>query len=234
MGGLSELVTIIFSVVVLILSIFVIVHATIQIKNSQLMLTKDKEQSSSDRKKLHRHINIIIIAIFMFALMFLKVIQNFNSYKASEYEKDNYAISVSDLNDALNLEFSVYGKDTYSSDKDLALSLDFRLPVKNLYYVATRDEETMQFQSYEILKYRLKEFQNKPTLITYDGILMSIIKFKEGCKYVNTKYIGKSDCIIEVDVNNFDEPNQIGKDRVLFAIDGLNNTVKTDSNFFNK
>lgn len=233
MGGLSEIVTIIFSVVILILSIFVIVHATIQVKNSQLMLTKDKKQSPKNKKDTHKHINIIVIAIFIFALMFLKVVKQFNSYKASELEKDNYVITVADLNDALNLEFSVYGKDTYSSADDLALSLNFRLPVKNLYYIGDKIEDTMQFESYEILKYKLKEFQNKPTLVTYDGILMSIIKFKQGCKYVNTKYIGKSDCIIEVDVNHFDEPNQIGKDRVLFAIDGLNNIVKTDSNYFN-
>lgn len=233
MGGLSGIVTIIFFIVILVLSVFVVVHATIQVKNSQLMLTKNNKQSSFDRKNFHKHINIIIVAIMLFIFMFFRTINHFNSYKASEYEKDNYAITVADLNDALNLEFSVYGKDTYSSADDLALSLNFRLPVKSLYYIGDKLEDTMQFESYEILKYKLKEFQNHPTLVTYDGIMMSIIKFKQGCKYVNTKYIGKSDCIIEVDVNHFDEPNQIGKDRVLFAIDGVNNSVKTDSNFFN-
>lgn len=231
MGIFSELIIFIFSIVILILCVFVAVHATIQIKNSQLMLTKDK--SPKHKKKVFKLVNIIVIAVFIFLFMFFKVISNFNSYKASEFEKDNYSTTIAELNDALNLEFNVYGKDTYSSANDLALSLDFRLPVKNIYYVGSNEEEPMRFESYEILKYNLKEFTNKPTLVTYDGTLMSIIKFKEGCKYINTKYIGKSDCILEVDVNHFEEPNQIGKDRVLFAIDGINNTVKTDSNYFN-
>ena len=71
-----------------------------------------------------------------------------------------------------------------------------------------------------------------PTFIRYDGILISIIKFENNCRYVNTEYLGQSDCIIEVDANNFKKPNTIGKDRILFAIDGKNNTIKADVNFF--
>ena len=63
-------------------------------------------------------------------------------------------------------------------------------------------------------------------------MLLSLIKFQNGCSYVNTKQLGKSDCIIEVDVNHYEEPNQIGKDRVLMAIDATTNTIKTDSHFF--
>ena len=32
-------------------------------------------------------------------------------------------------------------------------------------------------------------------------ILISIIKFENNCRYVNTEYLGQSDCIIEVDAN---------------------------------
>ena len=77
------------------------------------------------------------------------------------------------------------------------------------------------------MNYKLKDFKDKPTLVNYEGVLMSIIKFKNGCKYTNSQFIGKSDCIIEVDLNHYEAPNQIGQDRVLFAIDGKNNTIVT-------
>ena len=76
------------------------------------------------------------------------------------------------------------------------------------------------------------DFVNKPTLVTYDGVLMSIIKFNEGCEYINKRNIAKSDCIIEVDTNHYEKPNQIGQDRVLMAIDGNTNEIVTDPSFF--
>ena len=93
-------------------------------------------------------------------------------------------------------------------------------------------EEAEQLSKYEILQYKLDDFVNKPTLVTYDGVLMSIIKFNEGCEYINKRNIAKSDCIIEVDTNHYEKPNQIGQDRVLIAIDGNTNEIVTDPSFF--
>ncbi|MBQ8887206.1 MAG: hypothetical protein IJY61_05840 [Candidatus Gastranaerophilales bacterium] len=198
-----------------------------------IMLMLQKDSSQNDKTKLFKMIIIVIVSILLLAFIYNKILLSFISYNASDIDKENYSYAVSDLTDALNLEFAVYGNETYSTAEDLALSLNYRLPIKSLYYIRTKDNEPIAFNSYEIFQYRLKEFQNRPTLIGYDGTLMSIIKFKEGCKYVNSKLIGKSDCIIEVDVNHFLPPNQIGKDRVLFAIDGITNSIKTDNNYFN-
>ena len=192
-----------------------------------------KDSSPKDKTKVFKTIILIIISILLLAFIYNKALSSFNSYKASDIDKENYSYAVSDLTDALNLEFAVYGNETYSTAEDLALSLNYRLPIKTLYYTRTRDNEPVAFSSYEIFQYRLNDFQNRPTLISYDGTLMSIIKFKEGCRYINNKYIGQSDCIIEVDVNHFLPPNQIGKDRILFAIDGITNTIRTDHNYFN-
>ena len=65
-----------------------------------------------------------------------------------------------------------------------------------------------------------------------DGMFLSFIKFGNKCQYVNTKKIVKSDCLIVVDVNHYDEPNLIGRDRELIAIDGKTNTIKFESNHF--
>lgn len=231
MGGLNDIIMGTFYIILLVLCIFVVIHSTLQMKTIMLMLQKDSSQN--DKTKLFKMIIIVIVSILLLAFIYNKILLSFISYNASDIDKENYSYAVSDLTDALNLEFAVYGNETYSTAEDLALSLNYRLPIKSLYYIRTKDNEPIAFNSYEIFQYRLKEFQNRPTLIGYDGTLMSIIKFKEGCKYVNSKLIGKSDCIIEVDVNHFLPPNQIGKDRVLFAIDGITNSIKTDNNYFN-
>lgn len=232
MGGLNDIIMGTFYVVLLVLCIFVVIHSTIQMKSSMLMIQKDSK--SKDKKKLFKIIFIIIISIILLAFIYNKALQSFNSYKASEIDKENYTYAVADLTDALNLEFALYGNETYSTAEDLALSLNYRLPIKNIYYIRTKYDEPVSFSPNEIFQYRLNDFKNRPTLVSHDGTLMSIIKFKEGCRYVNSKLIGKSDCIIEVDVNHFLPPNQIGKDRVLFAIDGITNTIKTDHNYFNQ
>ena len=232
MGGLNDIIMGTFYVVLLVLCIFVVIHSTIQMKSSMLMIQKDSK--SKDKKKLFKIIFIIIISIILLAFIYNKALQSFNSYKASEIDKENYTYAVADLTDALNLEFALYGNETYSTAEDLALSLNYRLPIKNIYYIRTKYDEPVSFSPNEIFQYRLNDFKNRPTLVSHDGTLLSIIKFKEGCRYVNSKLIGKSDCIIEVDVNHFLPPNQIGKDRVLFAIDGITNTIKTDHNYFNQ
>ena len=231
MGGLNEIIMGTFYIILFVLCVFVVLHSTLQMKNSMLMVQKDA--SPKDRKQFFKIIIMVVVSILLLSFVYTKVLQTLNSYTASDLDKESYSYAVADLTDALNLEFAVYGNETYSTAEDLALSLNYRLPIKTVYYTKTKDSEPIAFSSYEILKYRLNEFQNRPTLISYDRTLMSIIKFKEGCKYVNSKFIGKSDCIIEVDVNHYEEPNQIGKDRVLFAIDGITNTIKTDNNYFN-
>ena len=231
MGGLNDILIGAFYIVLFLLCVFVVIHSTLQMKNSSLMLQKDA--TPKDKKKFLKVILLVILSILLLSFVYSKVLESFNSYNASEIDKENYSYAVSDLTDALNLEFALYGNETYSTAEDLALSLNYRLPIKSLYYIRTRYDEPVVFSNYEVFQYRLNEFQNRPTLVSHDGMLMSIIKFKEGCRYINSKLIGKSDCIIEVDVNHFSPPNQIGKDRVLFAIDGITNTIKADHNYFN-
>lgn len=222
----SEIITTSFYIVLLIICLFIVIFATLQLKNNQytsenMSNKKNKQNSKAKTKK------ILAIAIILFLAIYFKCMNGVASYKASQLEKDNYAITIAEVKDALSLEFKVYGKDTYSSANDLALSLNYRLPIKQMYYVSTRNLDPEVFSPYEIMNYKLKDFKDKPTLVNYEGVLMSIIKFKNGCKYTNSQFIGKSDCIIEVDLNHYEAPNQIGQDRVLFAIDGKNNTIVT-------
>lgn len=227
MLDLSELIINLISIFVLIMCVFVAVHVSIQFKNYEYLMVHNKAKKPTKSKLLL----IIILSVSIFALMYFKIINNYSSYKTNTIDKSNYQETVANLNDALSLEFSTYGEETYSTAEDIARSLYKQLPIKKMYYVGTEYEMNILSRA-EIIKYKLEDFQNKPTLISYDGMLLSLIKFQNGCSYVNTKQLGKSDCIIEVDVNHYEEPNQIGKDRVLMAIDATTNTIKTDSHFF--
>lgn len=225
--GFSEIITTSFYATLAFICLFIIVMATLQLKNNQFTsenVSNKKSKSNNTKSKMTK---ILVIAIALLIAIYFKFITGVSSYKASQIEKDNYSITIAEIKDALALEFKIYGKDTYSNANDMALSLNYRLPIKQMYYVATKYEEPMPFSNYEIINYRLNDFKNKPTLVNYEGVMMSIIKFQNNCKYTNSQYIGKSDCIIEIDVNHYEEPNQIGQDRVLFAIDGKNNTVVT-------
>lgn len=215
-----------FYIILLIICVFVILYATLQLKNNQFISENAVNKNNKGNTK-SKTIKILIIAIVLFVAIYFKSINGFSTYKASQIEKDNYAVTMAEIKDALSLEFKAYGKDTYSNANDMALSLNYRLPIKQMYYTSTRYEDPETFSNYEILNYRLHDFKGNPTLVNYEGVMMSIIKFQNSCNYVNKQFIGKSDCIIEVDLNHYEAPNQIGQDRVLFAIDGKNNTIVT-------
>ena len=178
MGGLDELIMGTFYIVLFVLCVFVVIHSTLQMKNSMLLIHKDAEKK--DKKKFLKIIVMIVVSILLLSFIYHKVLQSFNSYDASEMDKENYSYAISDLTDALNLEFALYGNDTYCTADDLALSLNYRLPIKRLYYIRTKHDEPVAFDSTEIFQYKLNDFQGKPTLLSHDGTIMSIIKFKEG------------------------------------------------------
>jgi len=228
MIDLSDLATGVFFCMMIMLCIFTTVHASLQIKNSYYMSMSDPKKGNN--KKTIKLLLIIILSIVSIFFIYTQAVKVFKTTSETDFE--SYKKAMADLNETLTLEFNIYGEDTYTTAEDLAISLDNHLPVKNIYYLETETEEPLEFSKYEIMKFNLKDFENHPTLVNYDGTLMSIIKFQNSCKYINTRYLGKSDCIIEVDINNFQEPNQIGTDRALFAIDGENNKITVDKHFF--
>ena len=229
MTNLAEIITNVFYIILLTLCIFIIVHASLQIKNSQYAFTSHSKKQKVDKTKM---VKIIIIGIAIFIAIYFKVINGFSSYQANDSVVESYKNTVEELNYALTLEFSTYKGGSYTSAKKVAKFIELQLPIKNSYYMSSEYGEIEELSKYEILKYKLDDFVNKPTLVTYDGILMSIIKFNKGCEYANKRNIAKSDCIIEIDTNHYDQPNQIGQDRVLMAIDGKTNEIVTDPNFF--
>ena len=223
--GFSEIITTSFYIVLLVICLFIAVFATLQLKNNNRYSSENISNKRNKDNSKAKMIKILLIAVGLFIAIYFKCITGVSEYKASQLDKDNYSTTIAEIKDALALEFKIYGKETYSNANDMALSLNYRLPIKQMYYVTTRNEDPITFSNYEILNYRLNDFKNNPTLVNYEGVMMSIIKFQNNCKYTNSQYIGKSDCIIEVDVNHYEPPNQIGQDRILFAIDGKNNTV---------
>ena len=229
MINLVEMITNVFYILLLVLCIFVVVHASLQIKNSQYSFISHSKKQKTDKKKM---VKIIVIGIAISLAIYFKIISGFSSYKANDSTIESYKNTVEELNFALSLEFSTYRNGTYTSAKKVARFIESQLPIKNSYYMSSEYEEAEQLSKYEILQYKLDDFVNKPTLVTYDGVLMSIIKFNEGCEYINKRNIAKSDCIIEVDTNHYEKPNQIGQDRVLMAIDGNTNEIVTDPSFF--
>ena len=235
MNNFSDLAVVLFFGVMIVLCIFAAVHASLQIKNSCYTPMTDTAQKNNkntkDNKKIIKLLAIVFISLSAFYFIYLQAVKSFSAHDKKTHI-ESYKKAMADLNETLTLEFNIYGDETYTTAEDLALSLDKCLPIKSIYYLKTDEEEPQEFSPYEIIQFRLKDFENHPTLINYDGTLMSVIKLQNGCKYVNTKYLGKSDCIIEVDVNNFNEPNQIGTDRVLFAIDGKSNKITADKHFF--
>ena len=230
MINFAELISFFFYIVLLIICTFIVVHASLQIKNSTYTFKIDEAKSPFNKKKMKK---VLIVAVIFFAVLFFKII-TFSFYKTDQYSINNYKDTVQELNEALSLEFSAAKNKSFNTAEDIARFIYKQLPVKSMYYVGSNYEEMDKFSKYEIMQYNLSDFEDRPTIVTYDGVLMSVIKFREGCKYVNRRNIAKSDCIIAVDVNHYTKPNQIGQDRTIFAVDGENYTIKTDPNFFRK
>ena len=232
MKNYTDLITIFFFAVLFVLCIFVIVHATLQIKNNSYnTFSTSPVEKRKNKKKL---IKVVIVGLLLSCGIFYKLMNNVSSYNATDDMVNSYKDTIVELDIALSLDFKSYKKGTYSSAEKVAKFINTKLPVKDLLYVKTPNDIYKEFLASDIYKFNLNDFVNHPTLVTYDKILMSIIKFKDGCQYVNKAFLGTSDCIIEIDVNHFDKPNQIGQDRTLFAIDGKNNRIVADSNFFGR
>ena len=230
MINFAELISFFFYIVLLIICIFIVVHASLQIKNSTYTFKRDTINNTFNKKKMKK---VLIVAAVMFTVIFFKV-ATFSLYKTDQYSINNYKEAVQELNDALSLEFSTAKNKSFNTAEDIALFINKQLPIKAMYYVGSNYEEMEKFSKYEVLQYKLADFEDRPTLTTYDGVLMSVIKFHDGCKYVNKRNIAKSDCLIAVDVNHYAKPNQIGQDRTIFAVDGESYTIKTDPNFFRR
>lgn len=216
-------------VILLVICVFITVHASLQIKNNQFSYTSKNVKTKKDLKKMKK---IIVIAISIALCIYFKILNNISSFNANTSVIENYKTVIEELNYSLSLEFVTYKGGTYSSAQKIASFIENQLPIKSSYYFSSSYGDFDEISKYEILKYKLDDFVGKPTLVTYDGILISIIKFNKGCEYTNKRNIAKSDCIIEVDVNHYEEPNQIGQDRVLMAINGNTNEIIADTNFF--
>lgn len=228
----SQLISTFFYIVLLILCIFVFVHASLQIKNSTY--TFKKEKTVKNKKQNNKMVKILIISVILAAAILFKILSNVSSFKADKETVFTYKHAVEDLNSSLSLELKAHKFGAFQTAEDIALFINRQLPIKSMYYIGNDYYNMNKFSKYEIMKYKLTDFEYKPTVVSYDGMLMSVIKFAEGCTYVSKRNIAKSDCLIEVDINHYKEPNQIGQDRTLFAIDGLNKKVVADPNFFKK
>lgn len=228
MADLSQIIVNLFFVFMLIMCIFLGVHSSIQFKNYGYLISNNSRDKKTSKSKL---ICVIVLCVVVIYYMCFKLCDNVFSYQQNKNNEESYKESIVAINNALSLEFSMYKEGTYSTAEDIANSLYKQLPIKAIYYVG-RGDDRREFSKYEVLKYRLKDFQNKPTLVGFDGMFLSFIKFGNKCQYVNTKKIEKSDCLIVVDVNHYEEPNLIGRDRELIAIDGKTNTIKFESNSF--
>ncbi len=228
----AELITTFFYIVLLILCIFIFVHASLQIKNSTYTLKKEK--TVKNKKQRNKMAKILIISIVLAGAISFKIFSNVSSFKADRQTVYSYKHAVEDLNSSLSLELKAHKFGAFQTAEDIALFINKQLPIKSMYYIGSSYHHMNKFSKYEIMKYKLADFEYKPTVISYDGMLMSVIKFAEGCTYVSKRNIARSDCLIEVDINHYEEPNQIGQDRTLFAIDGLNKKVIADPEFFKK
>lgn len=235
MLDLSQLISTFFYIVLLILCIFIFVHASLQIKNSTYTLRREKTTKDNKKKNDNNKMaKILVISIVLGGVILFKILNNVSSFKADIGTVYTYKYAVEDLNSSLSLELKAHKYGEFETAEDIAIFINRQLPIKSMYYVGSDFNNMNKFSKYEIMKYKLSDFEYKPTVVSYEGMLMSVVKFAEGCSYVNKRNIAKSDCIIEVDVNHYAEPNQIGQDRTLFAIDGINKKVIADPNFFKK
>lgn len=233
MINFTDLMGIAFFLVLLVLCLFVVVHTVLQINTCQY--NTFSTGSGKNKKEQNKMYKILIIGVALFVCILFKIMSNATAYKANTEAVDTYKDTVAELSVALSLGFSNQDdEDLYSSAQKLAKLINSQLPIMESYYLESQYNPYNEFAKTEIYQFNLNDFVNKPTLVTYDGILMSVIKFKEGCKYTNKTFIGKSDCLIEVDINHYNKPNQIGQDRTLLAIDGKRNKIIADKNFFNK
>ena len=227
MLDISLIMTVTIYIFTFLIAVFLIVHTSIQFENITIYLNSQTKKNQKNNNK--KNMIIIIICIISCIIIYNQALNYINSPKK---HTTAYRKVLAELNDTMILELSLKGKDAYKNSEELVQALIYRYPAKNIYYIKSADMETSEFSREQIRKFKLYDFMYNPTFIRYDGILISIIKFENNCRYVNTEYLGQSDCIIEVDANNFKKPNTIGKDRILFAIDGKNNTIKADVNFF--
>lgn len=228
MTSFSDLISIILYIFILAITVFIIVYASLQIRNYNDIVTSEIQLS----KKTHI-IKWIIISILSVILCTFIYNQVFNTLKEDKNNNETkYKRILANLQQALIYTISLNDESSYKTEEDFAHSLIYGYPVNNTYYFEIDNTPELSFTDEETEKYNLQEYKNKPSFTRADGILISVIKFKKGCKNIDTENLLNSDCVLEADVNHFQLPNKNGLDRAYFAIDGIYNTVKTNYEFF--
>lgn len=226
----SNLISIVLYFFIMAITIFIIIYASLQIRNYNDIVTT--EYTTTKKIQLIKWCIIILLCIWLFFFFYKQIFNEINSN--TEISNNKNKMILSNLQKSLAIKISDFDEKIFINKEELIQELIFGSNIKKLYYYETGTIPASKFTQEEINLYNLKEFQNNPTILFNNGILMSIIKFEQGCNNIDTDNIENSDCIIEADANNFSPPNIRGEDRALFAINGNYNIIKTDMDFFNE
>lgn len=226
----SNLISIVLYFFIIAITIFILIYASLQIRNFNDIVTT--EYTTTRKIQIIKWSIIILLCILVFIFFYKQIFNEQNQDNVSSNNK--YKNTLINLQKSLAIKISSNDSDIYNSSEELAQELIFGSSVKQIYYFETETMQASEFTQEKIYKYNLKSFQNNPTILRNDGLLISIIKFNKGCQNIDIDNIENSDCVIEADANNFSPPNIRGQDRALFAINGNYNIIKTDMDFFNE
>lgn len=116
----------------------------------------------------------------------------------------------------------------YKKDSDLAKMFVRHLDVSSIQNFFYNSVITTRFTPNERYMYKLERYADMPIIQTANLNMYIILKFEQGCKIVDLNEMQNSSCIVLVDLNGINKPNNYGTtfddtDRYAIIIDGKTN-----------
>ena len=172
-------------------------------------------------------VQISFIMIFIIIDIIIPVMINKYCSSSDYYSDSDYKNAISGLNLVI---FTDYKSGASKISEINTVDELAQIFVRGHNLIRTNNISNSNYDKGIISEKELKVYQNFPCFETSDKKFFAITKFEAGCKNVDMKNPENSSCIIEVDLNGKDKPNQMSeeknfKDRHQLIIDGNNNKV---------
>lgn len=208
------------------------------IKNKKLFKYIFKFQKPILLKEIFQMLIIaILLVVFIFHLLFLgfaiKAIFFDDCSSGGMEFSSRLKKAMSGANQVVAIQKSLGEPVSYSSIEEYANMMAKRFNLVDLKYLQTEKFPYSEYTKKEIRERVLEDYINKPILTLPDGTVFMFEKFGNNCKTVDIYDIENNDCLLVVDLNERQKPNQItgievnrsAKDRYYLIIDGNKDVV---------
>lgn len=172
---------------------------------------------------------IIVIVLFLmnFVMFFGNTVFLFSAAGMKEYNRNIFSQNIFYMQKHISSLVGCLDSSSISEEKFAENLFNEICNVKKAYYITIDDVNASMFSKHEINRYNLKRYIKRPTVRGEDGMIYSLVKYQEGCRYIDTEKPYSSDCVLEIDLNGFKDPNNEKTDRLIFVISG-NELIPSD------